>query len=67
MSCTEPYRAQTAMAIDIREERIKVGIVSREGSVLFSRRYPWETSSVAGFLDTLMLDIADFQSRTDGQ
>lgn len=58
---------QTAMAIDIREHRVNMGIVSRAGEVLFSRRYPWETSSVANFLDTLMRDIADFQRQVPQQ
>ena len=61
MGGTAGCGVQAAMAIDIREDRVKMGIVSREGNVLFSRRYPWETSSVAGFLDALVLDIADFQ------
>lgn len=52
-----------AMGIDIRGQRVKMGIVSREGDVLFCRRYPWITTSVADFLDALMSDIADFQKQ----
>lgn len=67
MGGTAGCGVQAAMAIDIREDRVKMGIVSREGNVLFSRRYPWETSSVAGFLDALVLDIADFQRQAEGR
>lgn len=67
MSGCEKQGAQTAMAIDIRGQWVKMGIVSRQGEVLFSRRYPWVKTSVADFLDTLLGDIRDFQRQVNGR
>lgn len=67
MSDGEKQGARTAMAIDIRGQRVKMGIVSQEGEVLFSRQYPWVTTSVADFLDALLRDVEDFQQQADGR